>query len=116
MRASILLVACLVATPTFAQGLHAGGFIHGGGHHGGRGHVLTPGQLLYGEGGAPYVAPEADRVADEPEALPLQFAPAPICPNVAPAAAAPARPAGPHIIYIGHKPEIHGPHVVYGTD
>ena len=108
MKASILVLACLAATPAFAHGAgpRAGGFFHGG--HGHR--ILTPGALLYGQGSGQVIEPAAE--AEPPAA---QLAPAPFCPTILPAVAT-RRSVGPHIFYIGHRPDIHGPRIIYGTD
>lgn len=93
-------------------GFHPGGFHPGHGHRGPRG-GFGPG-LWGGYVAAPIVAaPEPERAVAAPEEPVAQLAPAPYCPTAAPA---PRRPSGPHIIYIGHKPTIHGPKVIYGAE
>jgi hypothetical protein len=123
MKALAILSACLVlgVAPASAfghggphvvpigPGLHGGG-AHGGGPHGG---FLSP---FLGVGGI--YPPAAEVVAEPPLVIPapaaaISVSAAPAC---GPAAAAPAEPAGPHIIYIGRQPEVHGPKVIYGTD
>jgi hypothetical protein len=129
MKALAILSACLVlaAAPASAfghggphvvpigPGLHGGGphggGPHGGGHHGG---FLSP---FLGVGGI--YPPAAEVVAEPPLVIPapaaaISVSAAPACGPAA--AAAPADPSGPHIIYIGRQPEVHGPKVIYGTD
>lgn len=104
MKASVLVFGCLVlAAPAQA-------FTHGamhGRHPGVSFHRLTLGILSQG------VLPDVIAPAPEAPAPQFVFEPAPRCPLPV---TAPARPTGPHIIYIGHQPEISGPKVIYGTN
>ena len=103
MKASALVFGCLVLAAPAQAFTH--GHMHG--RHPGVGfHRLTLGVLSQG------VLPDVITPATEPPAPEFVLEPAPRCPLPV---AAPARPAGPHIIYIGHQPEISGPKVIYGT-
>jgi hypothetical protein len=109
MKALACLVACLLFTvPAHAFG-HGGG-PHGGGPRPGHGHHHGRNDLGQwgGDGGYEAVPDIAEPAVEAPVAQPLPAAP--YCPP-------PPRPnPGPHIIYIGHRPVIHGPQVIYGTD
>ena len=71
-------------------------------------HDRHPGAGLLLDSGGYYVQPPTETAtAPAPE---IVVQPVPYCP-------APARPkAGPHIIYIGERPAVHGPKIIYGTD
>ena len=119
MKALAIAAACLLLCQP-AQALvrvvagHGGGFHHAGGHRG-SGLVLDGGYF------GPVATPAEVAPSPAPASAALSFpfviaAPQPLCPMPAGAVAAPPRPSGPHIIYIGQKPEIHGPKVIYGTE
>jgi hypothetical protein len=112
MKASAVLLAFLFAaatTPSLAFGHFwgprpGGPPPHGpGGHHGHHGLGFLDGAL-----GPAVLPPLPGPDAAEPVGYP---APAPYCLPAPP----PHINPGPHIIYIGHRPAISGPKVIYGT-
>jgi Spy/CpxP family protein refolding chaperone len=126
MKASAVLVVCLVlAAPAQA-------FEHGGPHPGfGHGHHHGHGDYGLGFWGGDYApevpAPREPIAAEAPDMPPPGVIAATIAAATALAAATPAsgatRPAyppppprGPHIIYLGERPQIHGPQVIYGNE
>ncbi len=90
---------------------HPGG---GPGHPGKPGHPRGGSNVFFDPFGGEIVptfpAPNQPTVAEAPPTIVLP--PAQLCPSYAP----PPGPTGPHIIYIGQKPTINGPKVIYGTD
>jgi hypothetical protein len=114
MKASAVLLACLVvaaATPSLAFGHFGGGPRPGGfpshGHGPWRHYHRGLGDLD-GADGLAVLPPLPASDASEPAgygAAPYCFVPPP--PHINP---------GPHIIYIGHKPAVSGPKVIYGTN
>ena len=107
MKASALLFGCLVVAAPAQAVTHGGPHPSFGHHH--RGHGFLSQTFLPGVF-APEAQPEPETPAPE-----VVFAPAPRCLLPEPVAA-PARPSGPHIVYIGHRPEVSGPRVIYGTE
>jgi len=114
MKALAILAACLCFAVPAQAFVHAGG-PHGMGPHSGpgRGHHRGFGGIGlggWGVGAYPEVAaPDEAAAPSEPPIIALP--PAPFCPTAAPP---PPKP-GPHIIYIGNAPTIHGPKVIYGS-
>ncbi|MDE3177389.1 MAG: hypothetical protein KGM15_14905 [Pseudomonadota bacterium] len=114
MKASVLVFGCLV----LAAPAHA--FSHGGvmraphpGPGPGQHHRHPHGPGFLGDGLLPVIVePSAEAAPDRPAPDVVVVPPLP-CP--VPAAVG-GPPPGPHIIYIGHQPVIHGPRVIYGTD
>jgi hypothetical protein len=127
MKALAVLAACLCfAVPAQA-------FVHAGGPHPGPGRAHHQGYGGYGLGfwggvAVPEYPFSQDVGSFEPAAVSDAPPPGVIAATIAAAIAAagassgPNRPAfdsprpkpGPHIIYIGQQPAIHGPKVIYG--
>ncbi len=120
MKALAASLVCLLAFNAPSQA-----FFHGGGGGGGSHPAPHPGHGGDHHHGGRFYDPFAPQVLDSytdpnpPAAEPaddqppiIELPPAPLCPAAAPV---PAGPVGPHIIYIGQKPVIHGPKVIYGV-